>query len=647
MDYSGRKVKYISYIGDNGSPLEITNSVESMEPSNTSPIDIVGCIKASRSIIVNGYNGLNVETRFNDRWEQGNKIEEYWENSARNGYLLHRTWRILLATHDDGRRNNTSPSLKLDLGCKLSLIDSAEGSQASYKIPVLSPTPYVPFRTLFNWWLNYFGLPPLTVVAGDPTDNPNIIFELPFTLNSSIAEFLGMMVSGNIGGDDWLGFYWIDSQEQSRIQRVSLNPTTADFVYSGYECELNERSTSRKEKSVSVVKVTGISNFVTGYVDPVPQTVVATNGNLTETSTLSILTGPATRTTIKQGSQYISGVSVTTGGGGGSSSADLGQLGQFRETTFEEYTGGFASQPNPIAGQPDIPGSPAWLFRTTVTYEEQRPTPGGGSSVSLGGLAVTKQTITEYSYRFTYGSFEGATVTGVEVRRIVTTTRILEESGTNFNSGAKTSEIQTEDWIYTAPGRYIYTKSIVRPEQTDERRQSNTYSSPGQSTPPATQFAPDLSVTQPVEIFGRATFQQSQNNFNKYNTRTFDWKFFLPSNAAAEQRANFMGKLINGRTEIQDLGIYPTDAWIIDPKIPVAFIHQDNNNTTDDVYIIDSASLFTGQISTYLSGSGIFLGTRNRTTFELIEPYFTFVDVYATENGQELMTEDDRVIQFV
>ncbi|MGL5061943.1 MAG: hypothetical protein ACRC62_18385, partial [Microcoleus sp.] len=90
-----------------------------------------------------------------------------------------------------------------------------------------------------------------------------------------------------------------------------------------------------------------------------------------------------------------------------------------------------------------------------------------------------------------------------------------------------------------------------------------------------------------------------------------------------------------------------TDAWIIDPKIPVAFIHQDNNNTTDDVYIIDSASLFTGQRSTYLAGSAIFVATRNRTTFELIEPYFTFVDVYATENGQELMTEDDRVMQFV
>ena len=140
-----------------------------------------------------------------------------------------------------------------------------------------------------------------------------------------------------------------------------------------------------------------------------------------------------------------------------------------------------------------------------MSLEEQRATTGGGATVSigLGGLGKTKEIVTDYFYRNTVTAVEGVTVTGVEVRKIVTTTKILPEGTTlgGFNQNALVDEVKTEDWIYLAPGRYRYSVTIIRPNDTENRKDLNPGSSNQNSPPPATQFAPQRINTQPVEIF--------------------------------------------------------------------------------------------------------------------------------------------------
>jgi hypothetical protein len=634
MDFSASQIRVIVYIGDSGSPLDISDNIASFSPITTTALDVVGFVKCETELILNNANNpLDLDTRFNTRWSRSNKVTVEVRNAANTGWILHRTLRILSNAYDDGRRPKAavSPSLKLKLGCKIALLDSNYQSQASYKIPVLSPTPYVPFRTLLAYWLQYFGFPALSVVSGDYAGNPNVIFDMPYTPGSSAAEHIGRFVYAYTGG-----YWWIDAAENSRIEAPTLTPTAATFVYDGRDCAINARSQNESEKPAGLVRVFGVSNFVSAYVDPPATSTSVTTGNVTETSTFSISTAPLTRTTIKEGTQTITGVNVTTGGGGSGSGANLGNLGQYREETVEQYTGGLASQPNPIAGQPDIPGSPAWLNRVTVSVEEQRQTTGN----NLGGRSQTKEIITDYYYRNTYTTVEGVTVTGVEVSKIVTTTKILPEGTTGgFNANALVDEVTTEDWIRIAEGQYKYTKATIRPNDIENRRDLNAGNAAQNSPPPATQFAPQLINTQAVEIFGKAQFQYPPEAPDNNHPRDFNFGFYLPSKQRAEAIAQYEGSLLIGRAETQDLAVKPTDAWLTDPRpAPVAFIRDNLADTVDQVYLLDAASLLCGLRQQYVFGSGIWLGIRDRTTGAITAPYNIKQKAIATPLGRTILT---------
>ena len=137
----------------------------------------------------------------------------------------------------------------------------------------------------------------------------------------------------------------------ARLYKPSLTPTAADFVYDGRDCAINSRSQNEREQAAGLVKVFGVSNFVSAYQDPLPVTTSVTTGNLTETSTFSITTLPLTRTTVKEGTQTITGVSLTSGtGSGNTTSASLGNIGAFKETTLEEYVGGLSISAQPNCG---------------------------------------------------------------------------------------------------------------------------------------------------------------------------------------------------------------------------------------------------------------------------------------------------------
>jgi hypothetical protein len=636
------------YIGDTGSPINISRDIQEYSPITTTALDIVGFEKTEQEITVHNVSGIDLDTRFNTRWSRSNKVTIEVRNLANTAWILHRTLRILEAVYNDGRKpeGSTSPSLKIKIGCKIALLDSNYQSQASYKIPALSTTNYVSFRTLLTYWLSYFKFPALSLVSGDYSGNPNVYFDLPYTPGQSAAEHIGRFVYAYTGA-----YWWIDANENSRLHKPTLTPTIADFTYDGRDCAINGRSQNEREKPAGLVKVFGVSNQVSAYVDPPPTTTSVTTANLTEVSTFAVTTLPLTRTTVKEGTQFISGVSLSSGTGGTGSSASLGNIGFFKETTVEEYTGGFSSQPNPISGQPDIPGSPAWLNKTTVSIEEQRSTTSGSgstSSIGLGARTKTKEIITDYYYLFTSTAVQGVTVQGVEVRKIVTTTKILRESSSgsfgiggsgtaSFTSNADVDEITTEEWIRLAEGVYKYNKTTVRPNDTENRRDLNAGNAAQNSPPPATQFAPVRILTNPVELFGQSTFQYPPLAPDNNHPRDFNLNFYLPSNARAKEIALYEGSLIIGRTETQDLAVKPTDAWYADPKpAPVVFIHQDTNSTTDDVYLLDSASVLFGLRQQYVFGSAIWLGFRDRITGVITAPYLIQQTYLTTESGNRL-----------
>jgi hypothetical protein len=640
MDFSASQIRVFVTIGDFGSIVNISRDIQQFSPITTTSLDVVGFVKCECELTLNNVSGIDLDTRFNTRWARSNEVTIEVRNAANTGWILHRTLRILSSAYDDGRRPTgaVSPSLRLKLGCKIALLDSNYQSQAGYKIPVLTGTPYVPFRTLLAYWLEYFKFPALSLVSGDYAGNPNVIFDMPYTPGSSAAEHIGRFVYAYTGG-----YWWIDAAENSRIAAPPLTPTAATFVLDGRDCAINARSPNESEKPAGLVRVLGVSNFVSAYVDP-PDTVTSvTTGNVIETSTFSVSTALPTRTTIKQGTQTITGVSLTTGGGGGGGAgASLGNLGSFKETTLEEYTGGFAAQPNPIAGQPDIPGSPPWLNRLTVSIEEQRQTTGN----NLGGLSQTKEIVTDYYYRFTYTTVEGVTVTGVEVRKIVTTTKILPE-GTigGFNANALVDEVKTEDWIKIGKERYRYTSTTIRPNDTENRRDLSSTNATQNSPPPATQFAPPRINTQAIEIFGKAQFQYPPEAPDNNHPRDFNFNFYLPSNQVAQERAFVLGAFMIGRYEAQDLAFGGTDAWLADPSpAPVAFIRENATDTVDQVYLLDAASLLCGLRQQYVFGTGIWLGVRDRTTGVITAPYNIVLDYLTDVNGDILTDESGALL---
>jgi hypothetical protein len=466
-------------------------------------------------------------------------------------------------------------------------------------------------------------------VSGDYAGNPNVIFDMPYSPGSSAAEHIGRFVYAYTGG-----YWWIDAAENSRIAAPTLSPTSATFVYDGRDCAINARSQNESEKPAGLVRVLGVSNFVSAYVDP-PDTVTSvTTGNVTETSTFSITTFPATRTTVKEGTQTITGVSINNNTPG---SNNFGNIGSFKETTVEEYVGGFPAQPNPIAGQPDIPGLPAWLNKVIVSIEEQRAVSG---SNNLGGRSQTKEVLADYYYRNTYTIVEGVTVTGVEVWKIVTTNKILPENTVGgFSANALVDEVKIEEWILIAPGQYRFTTTIIRPNDIENRRDLNASTAIANSPPPATQFAPQLINTQAVEIFGKAQFQYPPEAPDNNHPRDFNFNFYLPSNQRAEAIANYEGSLLIGRAEMQDLALKPTDAWLTDPiPAPVVFVREKATDTVDQVYLLDAASLLCGLRQQYVFGSGIWLGIRDRTTGVITPPYNIKRNAIATPLGRTILT---------
>lgn len=568
-----------------------------------------------------------LETRYNLRWAKGNKVEIKIRNSQ-GVYVLHRTLRILDNYLDDDPKR---PTLELQLGCKFALRESRPPSPGDLKIPALDP-PEVNDRWLVkivgntriyrgnvfawrtvNYWLQTFGLPQITFLPGDYVPPERISETGTYSGGSSIMEHIGKILYTNCRC-----LLWVDAQERVRVRHIDLAPTTIDFTVVPRDLIINRRSKSEREKVAGTVRVLGVTQFHWPYVDPPASTTSTQQGDFQTTETISVTTTPTSRTVTKQGTAVISGL--------GSGNNDPGKIGQYEEIDRETFDGGFPSTPNPNPLFAPIPGLPNYLQSKTHTVREQRAIAG---SPNLTPLQTTKSSEIKYTYRTTYALLSGVLVRGVEIEQVSEITRIRPEGGE-----LKIEQTKVEGWVKLEEGVYLYTVTIIRPEDTENRRYSQTSSSIGESQPPATTFAPRTVVVKPVEMFGQAQFSYPPDAPDNEHPRDYNVGGYLDNSGFAKLLAQQLGAILIGRNEAQEIGLRPTDAWLADPR-PLPVVAIAHNNLEQDLYLLDIGVVLFDRRS-YLGGSGIWLGRRNIATGAITPPYDIKVKALRGTTGKVL-----------
>jgi hypothetical protein len=603
MDYTQFGYEIKSYIGTN-SALDIARNIAAIAPIKTSALSLSGFAKIEKSLTLVSTDINFLETRFNARWARGQKIELYLRNSL--GVLtLHRTLRILDSFFNEDLSSDTPrATLALELGCLFALRESRYPSPGDVKIPILENRPDVLITNTVNYWLRTFGLPEITSLAGDYVPTERIQTTGLYSGGSSIMEHIGKILYANSRC-----VLWVDAQERVRVRQINLAPTTIDFLLQRRDLAVYNRSQGEREKVAGTVRVLGVSNFKFPYIDPPALPSTTTQGDLQVSETTTVTTTANSRTVVHQGTMILG-------------TAETGKIGRFREVTDETYGGGFLEQANPNPVLPPIPGSPAWLTSKAYTLQEQRL----GADGKLTALQTTKTQTTFYSYRITSTRHQGLMVSGVEVEQIVDVTRILPEGETEL----KLEQVQKQIWQKLAPDYYWYQNTVVRPEDTENRRYTKNTATIGESTPPGTTLAPRTIVVQQVEMYGEAQFQYPPDAPDNDHPRDYNVGAYLDNSGFAKLLAQQLGALLIGRNESVELGFRPSDAWIADPK-PLTTIAIPYNNLEQDVYLLDVQILMMAERS-YLGGAGIWLGRRNIATGGITPPYALKRKIIGYEN---------------
>jgi hypothetical protein len=593
MDYTQFDYQIKSYLGTGN--IDITRYVApgGIAPIKTSALSLSGFAKIETILTLVSTNVTFLETRFNPRWARGQKLELYLRNSI--GVLtLHRTLRILDSYYSEDLSSETPrASLTLELGCLFALRESRYPSPGDVKIPILENRPDVLITNTVNYWLRTFGLPEITSLVGDYVPTERIQTTGLYSGGSSIMEHIGKILYLNARCE-----LWVDAQERSRIRQCNLAPTAIDLTLQRRELLIYSRSQGERERVAGTVRVLGVSNFKLPYVDPPGIPSTTSQGNLQVSETTTVSTTANSRTIVHQGTMILG-------------TAETGRIGQFREVTIETYEGGFLEQINPNPVLPNIPGSPAWLASKTYTLAEQRL----GADGRLTALQTTKTNNTYYSYRITSARHQGVIVRGAEIEQVVNETKILPEGETEL----KLEQFQKENWHKLAPGYYLYQISVVRPEDTQNRRYTKNSATIGESTPPGTTFAPRLVVVQQVEMYGEARFQYPPDAPDNEHPRDYPVGAYLDNSGFAKLLAQQLGALLIGRNEAVELGFRPSDAWISDPK-PLLTIAVPYNNIEQDIYLLDVPIVILADRS-YQGGAGLWLGRRNIITGVITPPY--------------------------
>ncbi len=612
-DFSAFGIQVTVYLGDTGTPLDITRHIAEIQPARTSALDLTGYSKYEINLILVGDRSF-LETRYNLRWAKGNKVEVKVRNSQ-GAFVLHRTLRILDNFFDDDPRK---PNLELQLGCKFALRESRHPSPGDAKIPILEPSEIndkwlvaiigntriyrgnVPVWRTVNYWLNLFGLPEITFLPGDYVPPERISETEQYSGGSSIMEFIGRILYINTRC-----ILWIDAQERVRVRHINLAPATIDFTFQPRDLEPYRRSKSEREKVAGTVRVLGVTQYTWPYVDPSPVTTSTNQGDFRTSETISTSTTTTSRTVTKRGAAVITGL--------GSGNNNPGKIGQYEEIDTETYSGGFLETPNPNPVLPPIPGLPNYLQSKTKTVREQRAIAG---SPNLTPLQTTKEIEIQYTYRTTYALLQGIMVRGVEIEQVSEITRIRPEGE---NQELKIDQIKTEGWVKLAEGIYLYTVTILRPEDTENRRYSQTSSSIGESQPPGTVFAPRTTVLKAVEIYGEARFSYPPEAPDNDHPRDYNVDGFCDRSELAKLLAEQLGGLLIGRNEAIEVGLRPPDWWIEDP-CPLPRLAVPYNNLEEDIYLVDAMVTIFDRRS-LVGGSAIWLGRRNINTGVITPPY--------------------------
>lgn len=653
-DYSARGVKIVSFIGSDENPMDITDLVQTIAPLKTSPLDLlVGYVKSETSLLLVSNTPGFLETRFNPRWAIANKIE-IWVANSTGTLILHKTLRILDNYFDDGVGEGAkvpgSDSLELELGDLFALKDRRYPNPGDIDIPVLENAIDVPILTTCNYWLQIFGLPQVTIAPGDEAPTERITTTGLYGANSGILEHIGKILSTNTRF-----VFWLDSQERVRVRRVGLPPENNAYLwqtnsqrvqyYKVFDTELvdtlgdsaiaysfapddlliNKRAASEREQVAGTVQVAGVSLYRYPYSDPAPSTESTNEGGVSTSETLTVSTTANTRTTTRSGTVAIAGLQS------GTDQPDPGNIGSFEEITVENFGGAIGSVPNSNPVLPPYPGLSAYLLSQDYTLREQRLAPGTNT---LQAIAITKQVSTAYKYRNTTALLQGVLIRGVEIEEIQEVTKILAVGG----SALKVDTVRRQSWKPLREGIYHFTETILRPGDIENRRTSTISNSVGESSPPATKWAPQTIVNEQREIYAMALFNYPPDMPDNDHPRSYNCGAYLDSNRAAKFLAEALGALLIGRNEAQNLGFRPTDAWLADP-VPCPWVAVERNSAEQDLYLLDTPIMVFDKRRSYLGGSGVYCGRRDRATGKITLPYELGLEIWAYDFNSPVVDE--------
>jgi len=656
-DFVAKDVQVIAYIGDNGSPLDVSRAIADSWfikcSAVASPSVLSGVIAKESTIVLDGSRlPESINPRINDiRWAAKNNR---WTIDVRNtaGTLVRvATLRSLGAApkHFDRKRNE----LTVNLGCLFRLKDTRQPPADSQQIQVTStggsisgvPPSYTLRVVTINpitvlQWLNnnltYFGLPAYTPQPGEPQLQEEFYGTATYDGGSSVLEHLGKWVYANTGL-----YLEINAQEQVKVRGYryysnyrnqlgtvvnlpAYTPPYTNPLVTGDERDFDpaKPSETTQEAIAHRLQVVGTPVLVRPYIDPPTSTTTTTGQNYTKTETVRQWTSGSNQIIITEGDETVSGII--------SGSTTTTRPTRFRTTTEKQYAGGFPSVPNPDPDLPAIPGSGAVLAKEIITEESSPPTSGSSNTSSIGGagLVLAKRVTKEYRYGRYVQNPQGNSLTSLVVSEIVTTTeknysygQSSASSGNSVGSGGTINKIgpsliETENWDFIEEGVYRYRKSIVDLEAKDGlNRDGGATTASTVAQPPGTEFAPPLIVQKTEELISTARFKYPPSAPDFNNPRKADFGKYIQTREQCDRRAQELGQLLIGRYLAWTLATPVTDTLLT--AIAQGFschsfvVYQ--SNTQSLKYLIDMPILYFDQKTTYFGGEGVELEVLNRT----------------------------------
>ncbi|MGB8701389.1 MAG: hypothetical protein WCD18_18400 [Thermosynechococcaceae cyanobacterium] len=592
-DLTSKKLKCVLYSPDAD---DITDQVIGAIAIPFSSLDQGICYKSCKLQLL----GEQIDPElYPTRWAEGNKIEFYSINSTEDEVLID-TLRIIRKSYDNGNRGldipSTSPSLTLTLGCQLylnNLYEPLSQSPRTWDGPVN-------LKTYINGWLEWGDMPTL----GSGISLSELVGTLITYNGGQFANFIGQILYGQ---GRW--HLWCDRNENLKIKRVELKPTSADLDAIATELAEYGSLNIAMEKPPGLVIVGGTAQWMKGRTNPANISVSKTIGAVTITETVSTTYTDNSTTFTRTGTVTTTGIDI---GGIPNSSSN------YEVTRVLTFNGPSTALSND-------------LTTTRIQIE--------GEGVSIG-MQTSKTEETQYTYN------------QLTIQEMSKETKLASDSQMAIGENSlETDEVFIRRWDYEAvTGRYRYSERTIRPKSSTEPVIVNAPDNTDEIKPPATVFAVPRYAPVPTALESSKKFVAGSETEIK-NRRTINLGQFTPLDFHVRDTiALEQGALMWGRESSKAIAWSWDDPWFEQDPEPfmIGFITEGD---VQKVYLIDTVTKTLGNEASYIGGATIFLGIRNTTTGEITPPWsliettpersllLAYYKVLVTENGSQIVTE--------